>query len=57
MTDRGILVAIGEQCDAEIRFFDLVELHYLQRTRKLFMCVGKHGASSFNKRYVGGFAI
>lgn len=43
MTDRGVLAAISERCDAEIRFFDLVQLRYTNRTRKAFLCVGKHG--------------
>jgi hypothetical protein len=43
MTDRGILVGLTEKCQSDIRFFDFVELCYLGKKRKAFLCIGKHG--------------
>lgn len=41
--DRGVLLAISEYSDANIRFVDLVEVHFLSKTRHIFLCVGEHG--------------
>lgn len=43
MLDKGVLAAISERCDDYIKFADLVEMQYIERAKKVFICVGEHG--------------
>lgn len=41
--DSGVLLALTEQCDGTVKFVDLVEVHYDEKSRRLFLCIGEHG--------------
>eukprot|EP00921_Rhytidocystis_pertsovi_P023832 GHVQ01038265.1.p2 GENE.GHVQ01038265.1~~GHVQ01038265.1.p2 ORF type:complete len:271 (+),score=18.37 GHVQ01038265.1:1381-2193(+) len=42
MTDTAILETFAKKCGCDIRYFDLIDLTYLERTKKIYLAVGKH---------------
>ncbi|CEM06759.1 unnamed protein product [Vitrella brassicaformis CCMP3155] len=42
MTDLAILAPLALKTKSELRYFDLVTLKFMGRSKKVYMCVGKH---------------
>eukprot|EP00922_Rhytidocystis_sp_ex-Travisia-forbesii_P008217 GHVS01012108.1.p1 GENE.GHVS01012108.1~~GHVS01012108.1.p1 ORF type:complete len:147 (-),score=6.87 GHVS01012108.1:380-820(-) len=49
MTDVAVLDALKAKCGNSIRYYDLIEMTYMERAKKVYLAVGKH-ALYFVKR-------